>query len=88
MGRLVLNVQNESENPSVLGLSTALGDIAFVFKLNQIFNWKLKRAPDLSCYQEKVVTRHVLYKGGGGGEGVHVFWNHPESSDWISVREK
>jgi hypothetical protein len=84
VGRLVLNVQDENDNPSVFGLSTALDDISFVFTLNQIFNWKLKRVPDLLCYQGKVVTRHVLYKGGGSGEDVHVFWNHPESSDWVS----
>ena len=84
MGRLVLNVQDENDNPSVLGLSTTLNDIAFVFKLNQVFNWKLKRAPDLFCYLGGVVTRHALYKGGGIGENVHVFWNHPESSNWIS----
>lgn len=84
MGRLVLNVQDENDNPSVLGLSTALSDITFVFKLNQVFHWKLKREPDLLCYQDKVVTRHVLYRGSGIGEDIHVFWNHPESSDWIS----
>ena len=84
MGRLVLNVQDENDNPSVLGLSTTLDDIAFVFKLNQVFNWRLKRAPDLFCYVGEVVTQHVLYKGGGNGENVHVMWNHPESSNWIS----
>jgi hypothetical protein len=26
----------------------------------------------------------VLYKGGGNGEDVHVFWNRPESSNWVS----
>ena len=84
MGRLVLNVQDENGSPSVLGLSTILDDITFVFKLNQIFNWRLKRAQDLLCYQGKVLTRHVLYKGGGNGEDVHVFWNRPESSNWVS----
>ncbi len=84
MGRLVLNVQDENDSPSVLGLSTILDDITFVFKLNQIFNWRLKRAQDLLCYQGKVLTRHVLYKGGGNGEDVHVFWNRPESSNWVS----
>ena len=84
MGRLVLNVQDENDNPSVLGLSTTLDDIAFVFKLNQVFNWRLKRAPDLFCYVGEVVTQHVLYKGGGNGENVHVLWNQPESSNWIS----
>jgi hypothetical protein len=84
VGRLVLNVQDENDSPSVLGLSTILDDITFVFKLNQIFNWRLKRAQDLLCYQGKVLTRHVLYKGGGNGEDVHVFWNRPESSNWVS----
>ena len=84
MGRLVLNVQDENDSPSVLGLSTILDDITFVFKLNQIFNWRLKRAQDLLCYQGEVLTRHVLYKGGGNGEDVHVFWNRPESSNWVS----
>ena len=74
----------KNDNPSVLGLSTTLDDITFVFKLNQVFNWRLKRAPDLFCYVGEVVTQHVLYKGGGNGENVHVMWNHPESSNWIS----
>ena len=84
MGRLVLNVQDENDSPSVLGLSTTLDDITFVFKLNHVFNWKLKRAQDLLCYQGKVLTRHVIYKGGGNGENIHVFWNRPESSNWVS----
>lgn len=86
MGRLVLNVQDESDIPSVMGVSAILGDIAFVFKLNEVFNWKLKRASDVLCYHEKVITKHVLYRGVSGCEEINVFWNQPESSDWISKK--
>ncbi|MDG1252891.1 MAG: hypothetical protein P8N56_04355 [Schleiferiaceae bacterium] len=83
MSRLVLDEVDEGPPPSLLGLSTSLSDVTFIFRLNQTLRWGLRRVGDLDCIQAPIRSGHALFRNAQGAQEQAVFWNFPDHSAWL-----
>ena len=84
MSRLVLDDVDEGPPPSLLGLSTALSDVSFIFQVNHSLRWTLRRVEDLACIQSPIRSHHALFRGAQGAQEQAVFWNLPDESTWLA----
>ena len=88
LARLVLDALDEGFPPLVLGIMSPAQDIRLVYDLNVNLGWALTRYKDVICRHSKTLTRHAIYRGNYYGSSISLFWNSPESSEWVSKTDQ